>query len=345
MNRPHEVEGTRIGGDGGAGDARFTFTDFFCGIGGFRLGLEALGGRCVYSVERDPHARRTYGAWFGAEPEGGDINELDRGAIPARHTLMAAGFPCPAFSAAGVSKRNSMGRPHGLDDLDQGVLFFRLAEALAAGRPRAFIFENVKNLLHYDSGRTWRIMRERLGELDYSVSARVYNARHFAVPQHRERVIIVGFDKRLFGEDAGFRFPEPDRRIRSVLSCILDRCPDPKYTLSDEMWAFLRRYKAKHAAKGNGFGYSEARLDGITRTLSARYHKDGSEILVPQPGDNPRRLTPREAARLMGFPDRLPIVVSDTQAYRQFGNAVVPAMVEAVAAEVLKVIERRAFLN
>lgn len=327
----------------GAQDARFIFTELFAGIGGFRIGLERLGGKCVYSLERDKFARQTYAEWHGAEPVGGDINDLDPATIPS-HDIMTGGFPCPTFSRAGVSKRNSLGRRHGLDDEDQGALFFRLAEALVACRPRAFIFENVKNLLHHGGGRTWEIMQEHIRQLDYSVDAEVFNARHFNVPQNRERAIIVGFDKRCFGDDPGFRFPEPDRRIRSVLFCILECQPDLRYTLSDKMWGFLQGYKAKHALNGNGFGFSLARLDGLTRTLSARYYKDGSEILVPQPGDNPRRLTPREAARLMGFPDELPIVVSDTQAYRQFGNAVVPAMVEAVGAEVLKVLERNGSL-
>jgi len=339
MERHRSKEQLRTGVTGGAEEARFTFIDLFAGIGGFRIGLERLGGGCVYSVERDKFARKTYAAWFGGEPEGEDINHIVHAEIPA-HDVLAAGFPCPAFSKAGESKRRSLSRASGLAAEKDGRHIFTLAGILEECRPSAFIFENVMNLLDRDRGRTWNVIHSLLLDAGYSVFAKVLNSRHFGVPQSRERVMIVGFDRRRFGDDPGFRFPEPDRRIRSVLFCILEDQPDPKYTLSDKLWGFLQDHRAKHARNGNGFGFSLAQLDGITRTLSARYYKDGSEILVPQPCDNPRKLTPREAARLMGFPDELPIVVSDTQAYRQFGNAVVPEMVERVGGRVLEILER-----
>ncbi len=331
---------SRTGVTGGTDEARFTFIDLFCGIGGFRIGLEALAGRCVYSVERDKFARKTYAAWFGAPPEGHDINDIDRAAIPA-HVVLTASFPCPAFSKAGESTRKSLGRASGLDADDDGRHIFTLAEILDECRPPAFILENVKNLVGRRQRRTWDVIHALLTEAGYSVFAKVFNAKHFRVPQSRERVIIVGFDRHRFGDDPGFRFPEPQGRIVPVLSDILEQRPNPKYTLHDGTWKFLQRHKAKHAAIGNGYGYSFASPHEVTNTLSSRYHKDGAEILIEQHGKNPRKLSPRETARLMGFPGHLPIVVSDTQAYRQFGNAVVPAIIEAVGAEVLKVIEQQ----
>ncbi len=323
------------------GHARFRFIDLFAGIGGFRIGLERIGGRCMYSLERDRFARKTYAAWFGAEPKGCDINHTDLGSFPD-HDILTAGFPCPTFSQAGVSTLRSMRRSHGLKDVDRGQLFFRLTAVLAWCRPPAFIFENVENLLRHDKGRTWRAMQNRLSGLGYSVFADVLDARHFGVPQHRERVFIVGFDNDRFGAEPAFQFPEPLCQVAPTLRSILEPHPDPTFTLRDGTWRFLKTHKRKHAAKGNGFGYSFASLDGITNTLSARYGKDGSEILIHQPGRNPRMLTPREAARLMGFLDRLPIVVSKRRAYQQFGNAVVPTIIEKVGMQALKIIERQA---
>ena len=324
---------------GGALDARFSFIDLFAGIGGFRIGLEALGGKCVFSVERDKFSRRTYEEWFGSPPDGGDINHIDIASIPP-HTIMTAGFPCPAFSKAGESKRKSLGRKTGLDAEDDGQHIFTLAEVLGTCRPPAFLFENVSNLLTRDKGKTWDVIHALLTDAGYSVFAKVFNAKHFGVPQGRERVMIVGFDTGRFGDAPQFQFPEPQRRIVPVLADILEQCPNPKHTLRDGTWNFLQRHKAKHAAKGNGYGFSFASPHEVTNTLSARYGKDGSEILIEQQGKNPRKLSPRETARLMGFPEHLPIVVSNTQAYRQFGNAVVPAIVEAVGAEVINVLER-----
>jgi DNA (cytosine-5)-methyltransferase 1 len=311
----------------------FTFIDVFAGIGGFRIGLEKLGGKCLFSCEWDPFSRKTYEAWFGEVPFG-DIRTLDPAGIPD-HDLLAAGFPCQPFSLAGVSKKNSLGREHGFRCNTQGTLFFRLAEIIEARRPPAILLENVKNLQSHDSGRTWQVVRETLEELDYWVFAEVLDAAGW-VPQHRERVYIVGFDKRRFPAKPSFSFPKaPPRRPR--FGSILEPSPDPKYTLSEHLWGYLQAYAEKHRAKGNGFGFGVADPKGIARTLSARYYKDGSEILIGQNGGPPRRLTPRECARLMGFDTwcEKKIVVSDTQAYRQFGNAVVPKVIEAIGREMV----------
>lgn len=314
----------------------FKFTDLFAGIGGFRIGLERLGGRCVYSLERDRFCRQTYKAWFGAEPEGNDINgeDFDPAKLPEHH-IMTAGFPCQPFSLAGVSKKNSLGKPHGFDCERQGNLFFSLRDVLKAHRPVAFIFENVKNLKGHDRGRTWQVIRDTLDSIDYQVYAEIMDAQDWGVPQHRERIFIVGFDRCQIPEPK-FLFPKPDGK-RAVLRDILEDGDPPGTVLTDHLWGYLQEYKAKHEAQGHGFGYGLADPGGVTRTLSARYHKDGAEILIPRgEGLNPRRLSVREAARLMGFPDHLPVdVVSRTQAYKQFGNAVVPNVVEAVGRRVM----------
>ena len=315
---------------------RFTFIDLFAGIGGFRIALESLGGKCVFSSEWNRFSKETYRANFGEDPAG-DITEIDENSIPD-HDVLAAGFPCQPFSIAGVSKKNSLGRPHGFMDELQGNLFFDIARIIMAKRPKAFILENVKNLVHHDGGRTFRIIKNTLtAELGYVIFWKVIDASAY-VPQHRERIIIVGFRRDIYG-DPQFTFPELPAH-GPPLAAILGQNPDPKYTLSDHLWGYLQNYAKKHRAKGNGFGYGliDPEKDRITRTLSARYHKDGSEILIRQEGRNPRRLTPEECMRLMGFPDRFSIQVSDTQAYRQFGNAVVPAVVRAVAEKILEVM-------
>ncbi len=316
--------------------SRFTFIDLFAGIGGFRIALESLGGRCVFSSEWNRFSRETYRANFGEDPAG-DITKIDERTIPD-HDILAAGFPCQPFSIAGVSKKNSLGRPHGFMDELQGNLFFDIARIIAAKRPKAFILENVKNLVHHDRGRTFMIIRRTLtAELGYVIFWSVIDASAY-VPQHRERIIIVGFRGDIY-VDPQFMFPEPPARGPQI-AAVLDQNPDPKYTLSDHLWEYLQNYAKKHRAKGNGFGYGliDPGRDRITRTLSARYHKDGSEILIRQEGRNPRRLTPEECRGLMGFPEGFSIPVSDTQAYRQFGNAVVPAVVRAVAGKVLEVM-------
>ena len=318
------------------GKHTFTFIDLFAGIGGFRVALEELGGRCVFSSEWNKFSRITYKANFGEEPEG-DITKIDAAEIPD-HDILAAGFPCQPFSIAGVSKKNSLGMPHGFLDKLKGNLFFDIARILKEKKPKAFILENVKNLESHDRGRTFAVIRRTLtSDLGYSIFWKVIDASTY-VPQHRERIIIVGFRKDLY-PDPAFFFPCPVKKKRKVAD-ILDAEVPEKYTLTDHLWEYLQNYAEKHRRKGNGFGFGliDPSKDGVTRTLSARYHKDGSEILIKQEGKNPRRLTPAECRRLMGFPDWFVIPVSDAQAYRQFGNAVVPYVVRDVAEKVLEVI-------
>lgn len=312
----------------------FTFIDLFAGIGGLRLGLQRVGGRCVFSSEWDKYAQKTYSAWFGEVPHG-DIRKIKPSDIPD-HDVLAAGFPCQPFSIAGVSKKKSLGKAHGFKDATQGTLFFHLATVIEIKRPPVILLENVKNLKSHDGGKTWQVIRSTLESLDYVIHDRILDAGSW-VPQHRERIFIVGFDRREFGNAPPFEFPEPPKGPAPRFRDILDPDTPERYTLTNHLWNYLQEYAAKHKAKGNGFGFGMTDLEGVSRTLSARYFKDGSEVLIPQTGRNPRRLSPREAARLMGFPDELPIVVSDTQAYKQFGNAVVPLVAEAVARQMVKV--------
>lgn len=322
-------------------DAKFTFIDLFAGIGGIRHAFQESGGRCVFTSEWNTYAQKTYLANFPHE-EGhvleGDITKVDADDVPD-HDVLLAGFPCQPFSIAGVSKKNALGRPHGFQDTTQGTLFYDVARIIAAKKPKAFLLENVKNLVSHDKGNTFatilRVLREELG---YEVHYRVVDGRHF-VPQHRERIIIVGFR-----EPAGFtwedlKLPEPSKRMSEILQPADE--VDPKYTLTPKLWNYLKNYAAKHKAAGNGFGYGLVKEDSVARTLSARYYKDGSEILVSQgPRKRPRRLTPRECARLMGFPEKFKIPVSDTQAYKQFGNSViVPVIAEVARIMVPRVME------
>ncbi len=316
---------------------KFTFIDLFAGIGGFRIAFEKLGGQCVFTSEWDKYAQKTYKAWFGDMPEG-DIRKINPASIPD-HDILAAGFPCQPFSIAGVSKKKSLGRAHGFKDEKQGNLFFSLATIIQAKRPPILFLENVKNLQSHNGGRTWGIIQSTLKEMDYIVFSMVYDAASW-VPQHRERVFIICFDKRRFGDNPDFKFPDKPVNIRPKLKNILENKPEKKYTLTEHMWDYLQKYAEKHKAKGNGFGFGMANTEGITRTLSARYYKDGSEILIKQKNNPPRRLTPRECARLMGFPDKLQLVVSDTQAYKQFGNAVVVPAIESVGQNILKTFEK-----
>jgi DNA (cytosine-5)-methyltransferase 1 len=319
-------------------DLPFKFIDLFAGIGGMRLGLSAVGGECVYTCEIDKHSRRTYTGWFGTEDIDEDVTQIDARKIPP-HDILAAGFPCQPFSLAGVSKKKSLGRNHGFLDKTQGTLFFHLADIIETTRPPVVLLENVKNLRSHDKGKTWETIHGRLCELGYVVFSKVIDAADY-VPQHRERIFIVGFRRSLFTKQVEdvFRFPDIPTGPRPQLKSILDDSPDKKYTLTDNLWSYLQKYAEKHRRKGNGFGFGIADTDGITRTLSARYYKDGSEILIAQEGKNPRRLSPQECQLLMGFPAHLKIQVSDMQAYRQFGNAVVPKVVECVASEILKVM-------
>lgn len=316
----------------------FRFVDLFAGIGGFRIALQKLGGECVFSSEWDRYAQKTYKAWFGDTPHG-DIRKIKPVDIPDCDVL-AAGFPCQPFSIAGVSKKKSLGQAHGFKCVTQGNLFFQLATIIGIKRPPVLFLENVKNLQSHDEGRTWAVIKETLETMDYWVFHKAIDAAGW-VPQHRERIYIICFDKTVFAERPPFEFPAPPDGPSPRLADILETSPDKKYTLSDHLWGYLQEYAERHRAKGNGFGFGLANPNTITRTLSARYFKDGSEILIPQSGKKtPRRLTPREAARLMGFDQTYydNIVVSDTQAYRQFGNAVVPKVVEAVGRQIVKVL-------
>ena len=306
----------------------FTFIDLFAGIGGMRIAFERAGGHCVYSNEWNKYSQQTYFANFGEQPEG-DITQVAASSIPD-HDILVAGFPCQPFSIAGVSKKNSLGRATGFEDKTQGTLFFDVCRILKEKRPKAFMLENVKNLCSHDKGRTFKVILESLDELNYSVFYSILDGQDF-VPQHRERILIVGFNRELYPKEFDFEFKLTPRLPKPKMRDILDHDVDSKYTLSDKLWTYLQDYAAKHRAAGNGFGYGMAPLDGVSRTISARYYKDGSEILIEQSGKNPRRLTPRECARLQGFPDSFKIPVSDTQAYKQFGNSVVVPLMENVA--------------
>lgn len=337
---------------GGSGEAQadFTFIDLFAGIGGLRRGFESIGGKCVFTSEWDKYSQKTYAANFPNDDHeiNGDITKIDVENIPA-HDVLLAGFPCQPFSIAGVSKKNALGRAHGFEDKTQGTLFFDVARIIAHHRPAAFLLENVRNLIGHDKGKTFQTIKDVLTEeLGYTIDWRVIDGRSWT-PQHRERIFIIGFR-----EDQGFRFadlktPDAAPKLRDILhpgdgSEVPDQRftvgnsgrVSEKYTLTDHLWNYLQRYKEKHQAAGNGFGFGLVGPDDVARTLSARYFKDGSEILIKQEdGKAPRRLTPRECARLMGFDDaqgsEFIIPVSDTQAYRQFGNSVVVPAVKAVA--------------
>ena len=364
---PAKVEGKRS----------FTFIDLFAGIGGIRKGFEAIGGECLFTSEWNQHAVRTYKANHYCDPQRHRFNldirsvtlsdklevsedeayrHIDR-EIPD-HDVLLAGFPCQPFSLAGVSKKNSLGRKHGFECETQGTLFFDVARIIAAKRPAAFLLENVKNLKSHDKGNTFRIICETLDELGYEVAdvnapkgadPKVVDATKF-LPQHRERIVLVGF-RRDLNVHQGFTLRDIAKFYpseRPSFGDILDKDVDSKYTLTPKLWEYLYKYAQKHREKGNGFGFGLTGPNSVARTLSARYHKDGSEILVDRGfvesldfyGDlnqmnRPRRLTPQECARLMGF-DRpgestFVIPVSDTQAYRQFGNSVAVPVFEAVA--------------
>ena len=318
-------------------EKKFTFIDLFAGIGGMRIAFDRAGGQCVYSSEWNKYSQQTSFANFGEQPEG-DITKVNAADIPD-HDILVAGFPCQPFSIAGVSKKNSMGRATGFEDKTQGTLFFDVCRILKEKRPKAFMLENVKNLCSHDKGRTFQVIRESLDELGYEIFYKVLDGQNY-VPQHRERILIVGFDRERYGEKIDFEFNLTPRVPKPVMRDILDEEVADKYTLSDKLWTYLQNYAAKHRAAGNGFGYGIAPLDGVSRTLSARYYKDGSEVLIAQEGKNPRRLTPRECARLQGFPDTFKIPVSDTQAYKQFGNSVVVPLMGEVAKLIVDEIDR-----
>lgn len=305
--------------------SNFKFIDLFAGIGGIRRPYQKLGGTCVFSSEIDKFAIQTYEANWGETPSG-DITKIDEKDIP-NFDILLAGFPCQAFSIAGKRK--------GFDDT-RGTMFFEIERILEYHKPKCFMLENVKGLLSHDKGNTFRVMKDTLqNKLGYKIYYQVLNAKDFGVPQNRERLIIVGFKN----HDIEFAFPKPTG-IKTKLGDILEKDIPEKYTISDKIWASHQRRKEKHKAKGNGFGYSLFNEDSpYTSTISARYYKDGSEILIEQKGKNPRKLTPREAARLQGFPDDFKLVVSDMQLYKQFGNSVPTKMIEAVANNVIKALE------
>lgn len=337
----------------------FTFIDLFAGIGGIRQGFEDAGGHCAFSSEWDRFALQTYRANYGNEDEDiwTDIKQItavsDDPSVNSEsiqqyipdHDVLLAGFPCQPFSLAGVSKKNSLGKDHGFMCEAQGTLFFDVARIIEEKQPRAFLLENVKNLRSHDKGRTYEVIRKVLDELGYHVFDQVIDAKGF-VPQHRERIYLVGFRKETPFSWNQLEYPDPKSRTLAEILHSGEESEEAeppytegnppqvteKYTLSDNLWNYLQAYRAKHEKAGNGFGYSLVGPDDTARTLSARYHKDGSEILVSQgPDKRPRRLTPRECARLMGFRDDFRIPVSDTQAYRQFGNCVVVPVIREIA--------------
>ena len=319
---------------------KFTFIDLFAGMGGFRLAMQAQGGTCVFSSEWNPFSQKTYFANFGEMPFGDITKETTKSFIPKHFDVLCAGFPCQPFSIAGVSKKNSLGRETGFKDKTQGTLFFDVADIISRHRPKAFFLENVKNLTSHDKGNTFRIIKETLEELRYSVHPLVMDGQTY-VPQHRERIMIVGFDKDIYNGQEVFTFPEQHKATKAVKDILDPNVDVNKYTLSDKLWMYLQNYAEKHRAKGNGFGYGLVDLNGITRTLSARYYKDGSEILIPQgEGINPRRLSPRECARLMGYPDSYILsAVSDVQAYRQCGNSVIVPLITAVSEQIIRTLQ------
>lgn len=327
-------------------DFAFRFIDLFAGIGGIRMAFEAHAGRCVFTSEWNAFSQKTYLANFpdAAHALTGDITEVDERDIPD-HDVLLAGFPCQPFSIAGVSKKNSLGRAHGFADEAQGTLFFDVARIIAAKRPAAFLLENVKNLVSHDKGNTFRVIRKVLEEeLGYHITCKVLDGAHF-VPQHRERILIVGFREKTDFSFDDMVLPVRKPTMQEILhpqdgsekpEAHYTAGPkakvDARYTLTPNLWAYLQAYAEKHRAAGNGFGFGLVGPDSVARTLSARYYKDGSEILLSQgPRKRPRRLTPRECARLMGLPDSFQIPVSDTQAYKQFGNSVVMPLMREVA--------------
>lgn len=323
LNFPEEIP--FINNDKG----KYKAIDLFAGIGGTRIAFHNTNKvNFVFSSEFDSFAQKTYKANFGEMPSG-DITQISSSEIPD-HDILIAGFPCQAFSQAG--------KQLGFEDT-RGTLFFDIARILKEKRPKSFLLENVKNLVRHDKGKTFKVIKNTLLELGYSVHHKVLRARDFGVPQNRERIYIVGFDKNQISNYDSFKFPKPTYEP-TKLGNILENDANEKYTISDKLWEGHQRRKAEHQNKGNGFGYTLFNADSeYTNTISARYYKDGSEILIEQKGKNPRKLTPREAARLQGFPENFIIPVSDTQAYKQFGNSVAVPVVEKIALQLIKFLE------
>jgi DNA (cytosine-5)-methyltransferase 1 len=334
--------------------AEFTFIDLFAGIGGFHIGMAANGGTCAYANEWDKFAAQTYAAWTGHEKVSTvDIRLVDFKKDIPKHDVLCAGFPCQPFSIAGVSKKNSLGRAHGFEDPKQGNLFFAIRDIAAAKRPPILFLENVKNLKSHDGGNTWKVICQELEAINYEVKSEVIDANGY-VPQHRERIFMVCFDKTKFtrSEIDSFKFPGPVEKTLTLDSILDVEAPERKYMLTSGLWNYLKDYAAKHKAAGNGFGYSLVDRSDTSRTLSARYYKDGSEVLIKQKGwKNPRKLTPAEAIRLMGYNAKLakkmgfkqgfPQIVSDTQTYKQCGNSVCPLITERIAKEIARILKSR----
>tara|TARA_B110000003_G_C16550072_1_gene496222 strand:+ start:27 stop:1013 length:987 start_codon:yes stop_codon:yes gene_type:complete len=306
------------------------FIDLFAGIGGMRSAFQRENVECVFSSEIDKYARETYYANFGGDISG-DITEIEASEIP-EFDILVAGFPCQPFSLAGVPKYESLGYKHGFNHETKGTLFFEIMRIIEYHKPRAILLENVKNLKSHDKGKTFKIILESLEKQGYDLHYQVIDAAS-VVPQHRERIFIVGFR-----EKKQFEFPIYPEKGKIKLREILEERVDEKYTISDKLWDYLQERKKKQREKGNGFGYNLSKKDEISRTLSARYGKDGSEILIYQQNKNPRRLTPRECARLMSFPEEFEIPVSDTQAYKQFGNSVVIKVVQPIATSIIETL-------
>jgi len=328
---------------------KFGFYDAFCGIGAFHLAAVEHGGICVGACDKDRFARKTYEENF--EPEGfkldEDIHKLNR--LPNNTHFLLAGFPCPTFSLAGKSKLLSLGRDHGLKDEERGQLIFRVIKLAKKSKPSVVILENVKHLLTHDGGRTIETILKRFRSAGYRLGAdpTVLDAQDFGIPQHRKRVFIV-----LLREDLHLptiQMPEGGKE-RIPLSSVLEdpEDVDPKYTLGEGTWETLNRHKQHHEKQGNGFGYRLWNLDdrsAVSATISARYHKDGAEALIPVEGqERPRRLMPNEVRRLMGFPDEFEFPVSDTQAYRQLGNSIVVPVAKAVLGAVVSALEEAGYL-
>lgn len=299
--------------------------DLFAGIGGIRLGFEQAypnGIDCVFTSEWDKFSQITYKANFNNEEVFGDITQIDEKIIPD-HDILMAGFPCQPFSQAGLEK--------GFSDT-RGTLFFDVERILLEKKPQVVFLENVKRLRTHDKGNTLKVIKEHLVRAGYkNLHVKVLKARDFGLPQNRERIFIIGF----LDESVKFEFPEPTNEPTRV-GDILQKRVDEKYTISDRLWAGHQRRKKENKLKGKGFGYGIVDKNSeYTNTISARYYKDGSEILIAQKGKNPRKLTPREAARLQGFPETFKIPVSNNQAYRQFGNSVAVNVIEAIAKNII----------
>lgn len=336
----------------------FKYAELFAGIGGFHLGLKAAGGESVFANERDKFACETYKRWFSdVNLVMQDIQNLDIEKDIPPHDVLCGGFPCQPFSIAGVSKKNSLGRLHGFRDAEQGNLFFEILKVIRIHEPKVVLLENVKNLLSHDKGKTWRVIYKSLENEGYTVKHEVINAANW-LPQNRRRIFIVAFKDNYFERSVVDKFTFPmNKYIGPKLGSILQKSPpDKKYMLSDALWKYLQEYSAKHKKLGNGFGFKIHDQGSVAATLSARYYKDGAEILIRQKGwKNPRKLTPKEASRLMGFSGKFakmsgfsrgfPIVVSDVQAYKQFGNAVCPPIVEAIGLEISKLLKEQRILN